>query len=204
MHMFIPCRKHLQSFKTISAKLSIHFHSISCKKKETKFTKQKKWEKIINVIYQNQMHIFISSRKHLKFQNDRWKTVRGVVLTRYPVSIHFDSICVKKEKVRRNNQNIIPKPHDHFHSMPKISAKFQNNWWKIVRGVAPTRYQLSIHFDSISCKKKKETKFTMKKSEKNNQSIIPKPHAHLHSMLKTAAMFQNNRWKTVREVAPTR
>ena len=49
---------------------------------------------------------------------------------------------------------IIPKPHAHLHSMQKISAKFQNNWWKSVRGVAPTRYPLSIHFDSISCQKR--------------------------------------------------
>ena len=39
---------------------------------------------------------------------------------------------------------------------------------------------------------------------KNNQSIISKPHAHLHSMQKTSAKFQNIPWKTVRGVAPTR
>ena len=65
--------------------------------------------------------------------------------------------------------------------MQKTSAKFQNNRWKTVRGVAPTRYPLSIHFDSISNRKK--TKFTkQKKWEKNNQRIISKPLAHLHSM----------------------
>ena len=88
---------------------------------------------------------------------------------------------------------IIPKPNAHLHSMQKTSAKFQNNWWKTVRGVAPTKYPLSIYFDSISCKK-----------NNNNQSIIPKPHAHLHFMQKTYARFQNNRWKTVRGIAPTR
>ena len=36
----------------------------------------------------------------------------------------------------------------------KTSAKFQNNQWKTVRGVAPTRYQLSVHFDSISRQKR--------------------------------------------------
>ena len=49
--------------------------------------------------------------------------------------------------------------------MLKTSAKFQNNQRKTVRGVAPTRYPLSIHFDSISCQKK-ETKFTKQKSDK--------------------------------------
>ena len=33
--------------------------------------------------------------------------------------------------------------------MQKTTAKLQNNWWKIVRGVAHTRYPLSIHFNSI-------------------------------------------------------
>ena len=61
---------------------------------------------------------------------------------------------------------IIPNPHAHLHSMQKTSAKFQNNLCKTVRGVAPTRYPLSIHFASISYKnqkKKKETKFTKQK-----------------------------------------
>ena len=43
-----------------------------------------------------------------------------------------------------------------------------------------------------------------KKWEKNNQRIISKTHAHLHSLKKTSEKFQNNRWKTVRGVAPTR
>ena len=45
--------------------------------------------------------------------------------------------------MRKNNQSIIPKPH--LYSMQKTSVKFQNNWWKTVRGVVPTRYPLSIH-----------------------------------------------------------
>ena len=105
-----------------------------------------------------------------KFQNYQKKTVRGIVPTRYPLSIHFNSISCQKRlssqsrKHEKNNQSIIPKPHAHLHSMLKTSAMFQNNWWKTVRGVAPTRYPLSIHFDSISYRKK--TKFTKQKSEK--------------------------------------
>ena len=52
--------------------------------------------------------------------------------------------------------------------MPKTSVKFQNNWRTTVRGVATTRYPLSIHFDSISCKKKKDLSSQSRKSEKNN------------------------------------
>ena len=48
--------------------LWLHFMS----KKETKL-KQKKWEKIIKVLYQNHMYIFISYRKHLQC----FKTIRG-------------------------------------------------------------------------------------------------------------------------------
>ena len=62
------------------------------------------------------------------------------------------------------------------------------------------RYPLSIHFDSISYWKK--TKFTkQKKWEKNDQRIISKPHAHVHSMQKRSEKFQNNRWKTKRSWA---
>ena len=40
---------------------------------------------------------------------------------------------------------------------------------------------LSIHFDSISCKRKRLIKFTkQKKWEKNIQSIVPIPLAYLH------------------------
>ena len=86
--------------------------------------------------------------------------------------------------------NHMHKPHAHIHSMQKTSANFLNNPSKTVREVAPTSYLLSIHFDSISGKKKK-TIHKAEKMRKNNQRIIPKPHAHLHSMQKTCAKFQN-------------
>ena len=49
------------------------------------------------------------------------------------------------------------------------------------------------------------TKFTMwKKVTKNVLTIIPESHAHLHTMKKTQAKFQNNQYKTASGVAPTR
>ena len=39
---------------------------------------------------------------------------------------------------------------------------------------------------------------------KNVLTILPKPHAHPHTMKKTHAKFQNNQYKTVRGVALTR
>ena len=49
------------------------------------------------------------------------------------------------------------------------------------------------------------TKFTKwKKVTKNNLTNISKPHAHPHTMPKTPAKFQDDRYKTVRGVALTR
>ena len=61
-------------------------------------------------------------------------------------------------------QRIVPKPHAHLHSMQKTFAKVQNNWGITVRGIVPTKYPLSIHFDSISCKKRLSSQSS--KSEK--------------------------------------
>ena len=48
------------------------------------------------------------------------------------------------------------------------------------------------------------TKFTMwKKVTKNVLTIIPKPHAHPHTVKKTYAKFQNNQYKTVSGIALT-
>ena len=44
----------------------------------------------------------------------------------------------------------------------------------------------------------------MEKVTKNNLTIISKPHAHPHTMTKTQAKFQKDRYKTVRGVALTR
>ena len=44
----------------------------------------------------------------------------------------------------------------------------------------------------------------MEKVTKNNLTIISKPHAHNHTMKKTYAKFQNNRYITVSGVALTR
>ena len=43
-------------------------------------------------------------------------------------------------KVKKNNNlTITSKPHAHPHTMKKRHAKFHNNWYKTVRGVALTR-----------------------------------------------------------------
>ena len=45
----------------------------------------------------------------------------------------------KKSKKKKNNLTITSKPHAHPHTMKKTHAKFHNNRYKTVRGVALTR-----------------------------------------------------------------
>ena len=68
---------------------------------------------------------------------------------------------------------------------------------KIVGGVAPTRYPLSIHFVIDNAKKLLSS--TCEKCNKNNL----RPHAYLQTMTKTPVKFRKNRYKTVGGVAPT-
>ena len=51
----------------------------------------------------------------------------------------------KVEKVTKINARIISKPHAHLKTMEKTCAKFQKDWYKIVWGVALTRYKLYVH-----------------------------------------------------------
>ena len=76
-------------------------------------------------------------KMHAKFHNNRYKTVRGVALTR-----GTNCLYIKGEKSVKNDKNyltIMPKPHAHPHAINKTHAKFQNNRYKDIRGVALTR-----------------------------------------------------------------
>ena len=95
------------------------------------------------------------------------------------------------KKMTKNNLTIISKTHAHPHVMKKTYAKFQNNRYKTVRGVALTRGTHCLYTEGG-------------KVIKNVLTIIPKPHAHPHTMKKTCAKFQNDQYKTVRGVALTR
>ena len=104
------------------------------------------------------------------------------------------------EKVTKNNLTItiISKTHAHLHTMEKTHAKFQNDWYKTVRGVVLTRHPHCLYIEV------KNDFRNVEKVTKNNLTIISKAHAHLHTMEKTHAKFQNDRNKTVRGVALTR
>ena len=83
--------------------------------------------------------------------------------------------------------------------MKKTHAKFHNNWYKTVRGVALTRGTYCLYIKGENCLSSQGGK-----SDKNYLTIISKPHAHPHTMRKTYAKFQNGPYKTVRGVALTR
>ena len=97
------------------------------------------------------------------------------------------------EKVAKNVLTILPKPHAHPHTMKKTHAKFQNNPYKTVRGVALTRGTHCLYIEV-----KNDKVHNVEKVRKNNLTIISKPHAHLHAMMKTHTKFQNDRYKTAR------
>ena len=82
--------------------------------------------------------------------------------------------------------------------MKKMHAKFRNNPCKTVRGVALIRGTNCLYI-----KGEKLLSLQIKKSNKNDLTVIPKPHAHPHTMKKTHAKIQNNQYKTVRGVALT-
>ena len=56
------------------------------------------------------------------------------------------------------NSTIMSNPHAHPHTMRKTHVKFENNWYKTVRGVALTRdtlcqYNLGVKWLSSQCRK---------------------------------------------------
>ena len=65
------------------------------------------------------------------------------VETRYPLSIHFESISEpvqNADKVIKVNLRITSKSHAHLQNMIKTSVQFQKDKHKMVGGVTDTRY----------------------------------------------------------------
>ena len=124
----------------------------------------------------------------------------------YPLSIYWGERCthclyieVKNDcsqcgKSDKNNLTIISKPHAHLHTMKKTCKVSKWSVQNCKRSCAHKMYPLFIYWGE------KWLKFMTK----NNLIIISKPRAHLHTMKKTHAKFQNDRYKTVRGVALTR
>ena len=93
------------------------------------------------IIYKPHAYPHTMTKTHAQFQNDRYKTVRGVVLTRGTHCQNFEGekwLSSQYGKTDKNKLTIIYKPHAHPHTMMKTHAKFQNDRYKTVRGVALT------------------------------------------------------------------
>ena len=77
--------------------------------KMTTFTMPKKWQKLIQQLLPIHMHILVPWGKHAKFQNNWYKTVRGVALTRDTLCLYnqgekwLSSQCRKSDKNWSNN-----------------------------------------------------------------------------------------------------
>ena len=121
--------------------------------KMIKFTKWKKWQKLIQGLYPNHMHISRPWKKHvqsfIKIGMKLYEELRSqgthYLYTFIESEVRNDKVH-KVEKVTKINSRVISKPHAHLQTMGKTCAKFQNDQYKIVWGVALTRYPLSIHW----------------------------------------------------------
>ena len=84
------------------------------------------------------------------------------------------------EKSKKKNLTIISKPHAHPHNMNKTHARFHNNRYKTLTGVALTRgtNYLYIKGEKWLCSQ-------CWKSHKTYLTIISKPHAYPDTLKKT-------------------
>ena len=101
-----------------------------------------------------------------------WHNIAGVAHTRYPLSIHFNTLKITKFKMQKKksakiNLRITSNPHAHLQTMKNTPVKFQTNWHNTVGGVAHTRYPIHIHFDRI-----RASKMIMFKMRKKSQKLI--------------------------------
>ena len=149
MHILIPWRKCMQSFIIIGTKTQ---RSCAHRKyqlfiyKGWKLTKFTMWKKVtknyLTIISKPHAYPHSMIKTYAKFQNDRYKTVR-VALTRGNHCLYIEGEKWLSSQCGKSDKNVltnIPKPHAHPHTMKKTHAKFQNNQYKTVRGVALTRH----------------------------------------------------------------
>ena len=119
----------------------------------------KKWQKVWQGLYEKHVHIFRLWRKHVQ-------SSKKISIKVYKKLCSRDTHCLYIEgekwlkftmwKKWKNNLTITSKSHAHPHTMKKTHAKFHNNRYKTVRGVALTRRTNCLYI-----KGEKMTKFTM-------------------------------------------
>ena len=92
-------------------------------------------------LYPNRMHIFRPWRKHVQsFKKIGIKLYEELCSQGTHCLYTWKSKNDSVEKVTKNNLTTISEPHAHRHTMTKTPAKFQDNRYKTVRGVALTRH----------------------------------------------------------------
>ena len=128
-----------------------------------------------------------------------------VALTRYPLSIHFHRIWgqkmtkfIKWKKWQKLRQGLYPNHMHIFRPWRKHVQSFKKMGTKLYE---------ELRSQGTHCLYVEVEKWQVHKVEKvtkNNLTTISKPHAHPHTMTKTPAKFQDNRYKTVWGVVLTR
>ena len=142
MHFCRPWRKHVQSFKTTGIQLykvpTVYTAEV---RKRQNSQRRKMWQKLMQGLYQRDMHIFWLWRNMRKVSKKIGIKLFGScaheVLTVYILRVKMTSSqCGKSDKKWSNNciQTIYTSSHHE-----KTYAKFQNDMYKTVRGVALTR-----------------------------------------------------------------
>ena len=162
------------------------------------YIKGENWQKLLQQLYANHMHILISWRKHTQ----SFKSVRGVALTTNTHCLYIQGEkwlslqCLKSDKNWSNNyvQSTCTSSY-HEENTCKVSKQLVQN---CKRSCAHNKYPLSIYSGW------KWLSWQCRKSDKIYPTTMSNPPAHPHTMRKTHAKFQNNGCKTVRGVALTR
>ena len=141
MHFCRPGKTHLQSFKKTGLKLYVNLQSQGTHclyiwgQKMTKFKKVQKMIKIkARIIWKAHAHLQTMENTCAKFQKDWCKIVWYIEGEKW-----LNSQCVENsEKIQKKDLTVISKPHAHPHTMKTTHAKFHNNRYKTVTGVALT------------------------------------------------------------------
>ena len=163
--------------------------SVKLMSKNKKMTKWKKWQKLIQGLYPNHMHISRPWRKHVQ-------SFKKIVLKLYQELCSQGTHCLytftesdKSSQSGKSDKNKC-KPYAHLQTMEKTCAKFQKDRYKIVWGIVLTKYPLSIHWGPLSIHWGRKMTLVHKVEKVTKITIISKPHAHPHTMKKTSAKFK--------------
>ena len=145
MHFCRTGRKHVQSFKKTGLQLyeKLQSQGTHCLYMRSENDKVQKVTKIWQGLYEKRMHIFRLWRKHVQSSKKISIKLYEELCSRgthcpYILRVKNDKVH-KVEKSKKNNLTITSKSHAHPHTMKKSQAKFHNNRYKTVRGVALTR-----------------------------------------------------------------